>query len=41
VRHAAFGIVTQRLMDLGFKFRYDFRSSLKDWDKANAEILKS
>lgn len=24
-------IVPQRLMDLGFSFRYDFRISLKDW----------
>jgi len=24
-------IVPQRLQDLGFKFRYDFRSSLQDW----------
>jgi hypothetical protein len=35
------GIVPQRLMDLGFQLRYDFRTSLQDWDKTNAEILKS
>ncbi len=33
VRKAAMSthIVPQRLLDLGFKFRYDFRSSLQDW----------
>jgi hypothetical protein len=25
----------------GIKFRFDFRTSLQDWDKTNAEILKS
>ena len=43
VRKAAMSthIVPQVLQDLGFKFRFDFRSSLQDWDKTNAEILKS
>jgi hypothetical protein len=36
-RSAPCALVTQRLSDLGFKFRYDFRISLQDWDKTNAE----
>ena len=34
-------IAPQVLQDLGFKFRFDFRSSLQDWDNTNAEIRKS
>ena len=29
-------IVPQRLMVMNFQFRYDFRTSLQDWDKTNA-----
>jgi hypothetical protein len=35
-RHA--GLVSRKI---GFSFRFDFRSSLEDWDKTNAEMLKS